>query len=149
MYWYPYKFINSLNKLKLNSSTNLATWYISPYSGLNNELNNDLISDDRDNQYHYHFTVQYQSIDTYTVMEEKPLYRWDQLACEIGGIISVLIGMSVISVIELIVYVILKVMATYAWYKGLYIIFLPIVECVGILVGILNFHEYFYRPSFL
>ena len=65
------------------------------------------------NRYHNQFTIQYQSIDTYTVMEEKPLYRWDQLACEIGGIISVLIGMSVISVIELIVYVVLKIMAAY------------------------------------
>ena len=41
-------------------------------------------------------------------MEEKPLYKIEQLLCDIGGIISVLIGMSAFSVIEIIVYFALK-----------------------------------------
>ena len=42
-------------------------------------------------------------------MEEKELYTWDQMACEIGGFIGLVIGMSILSLIEIIVYVCLLV----------------------------------------
>ena len=42
-------------------------------------------------------------------MEEKALYTLSQIACEIGGFVGVITGMSVISVIELMVVIALSI----------------------------------------
>ena len=52
----------------------------------------------------YQVSVQYQKVDTYQTMEEKELYTWDQMLSEMGGLIGLIIGASVISVVEIFVY---------------------------------------------
>lgn len=52
--------------------------------------------------YVYHINIQLQSIDSYSVMEEKPLYSADQLTCEIGGFLGLVMGASLLSFIEII-----------------------------------------------
>lgn len=55
----------------------------------------------------YHVSIQYQRVDTYKIMEEKKIYSWDQMACEIGGLIGLVIGASVISFVEIMAYCLL------------------------------------------
>lgn len=57
----------------------------------------------------YRLSIQFQRVDTYKIMEEKELYTWDQMACEIGGFIGLVIGMSILSLIEIIVYIVLLI----------------------------------------
>ncbi|XP_066925592.1 acid-sensing ion channel 5-like [Clytia hemisphaerica] len=57
----------------------------------------------------YRISLQHQLIDAYKVMEEKELYPWDQMACEIGGLIGLAIGASIISLVEVIVYAFLVI----------------------------------------
>ena len=57
----------------------------------------------------YKLTIKYHHVAAYRIMEEKALYSWDQLACEIGGFISVVIGASIISLIEVFVFLVLVV----------------------------------------
>ena len=57
----------------------------------------------------YKVGLQYQPVDAYKVMEEKELYPWDQMACEIGGLIGLVIGASVISLVEILAYIFLVV----------------------------------------
>lgn len=52
----------------------------------------------------YQVKIQYQKVDTYQTMEEKALYTWDQMLSEMGGLIGLIIGASVISVVEIFVY---------------------------------------------
>ena len=52
----------------------------------------------------YQVSIQYQKVDTYQTMEEKELYSWDQMLSEMGGLIGLIIGASVISVVEVLVY---------------------------------------------
>ncbi|XP_057302822.1 acid-sensing ion channel 5-like [Hydractinia symbiolongicarpus] len=59
------------------------------------------------NKYVYHVSIQYQRVDTYKIMEEKELYSWDQMACEIGGLIGLVIGASIISLVEIFAYIFL------------------------------------------
>uniref|UniRef100_A0A7M5VAW5 Uncharacterized protein n=2 Tax=Clytia hemisphaerica TaxID=252671 RepID=A0A7M5VAW5_9CNID len=56
----------------------------------------------------YSIGLQYQFVDSYKIMEEKAVYAWDQMACEIGGFIGLVIGSSFISLIEIVAYLILK-----------------------------------------
>lgn len=56
----------------------------------------------------YKLDIHFQRVDTYKVMEEKPLYTWDQMACEIGGFIGLVMGMSIISVVEVVAYIVLR-----------------------------------------
>lgn len=58
----------------------------------------------------YRISIQYQRVDSYKVMEEKELYSWDQMACEIGGFIGLVIGASIISVVEIFAYVFLLIL---------------------------------------
>ena len=55
----------------------------------------------------YKIDLQYQHVDSFKVIEEKPLYTWDQLACEVGGLAGLVIGASVISLIEIMAYLFL------------------------------------------
>ena len=55
----------------------------------------------------YRISLQYQAVDSYKVMEEKPIYLWDQLASEVGGLIGLMIGASLISLVEIIAYIFL------------------------------------------
>ena len=57
----------------------------------------------------YKMSIQYQKVDTYKIMEEKTLYTWAQMACEIGGFIGLVMGMSVISVVEVFAYICLNI----------------------------------------
>ena len=57
----------------------------------------------------YRLSIQFQRVDTYKIMEEKELYTWDKMACEIGGFIGLVIGMSILSLIEIIVYIVLLI----------------------------------------
>ena len=57
----------------------------------------------------YKLTIKYHHVAAYRIMEEKALYSWDQLACEIGGFISVVLGASIISLIEVFVFLVLVV----------------------------------------
>lgn len=50
----------------------------------------------------YNINIQLQSIDSYSIMEEKPLYSADQLTCEIGGFLGLVMGASLLSFIEII-----------------------------------------------
>ena len=43
-------------------------------------------------------------------MEEKKLYSWEQMLAEIGGIVGLLIGMSALSLIEILSYIGLAIM---------------------------------------
>ena len=52
--------------------------------------------------------VQLQRVDTYKIMEEKELYTWDQMACEVGGFIGLIMGMSIISLVEICAYICLR-----------------------------------------
>lgn len=49
----------------------------------------------------YRLSIQFQRVDTYKIIEEKELYSWYQMACEIGGFIGLVIGSSVISLVEI------------------------------------------------
>ena len=53
--------------------------------------------------------IQYNKVDTYKIIEEKALYSSEQLACEIGGLIGLLLGASLISMIEIFAYVFLMI----------------------------------------
>ena len=52
-------------------------------------------------------SIKYRSVDTYNIMEEKELFTWSQMVCQIGGFLGIIIGMSVMSVVEVLVYVVL------------------------------------------
>jgi len=57
----------------------------------------------------YRLTIKYHHVAAYRIMEEKELYSWDQMACEIGGFISLVIGASIISFIEVLVFLCLVI----------------------------------------
>jgi len=49
----------------------------------------------------FQIELQLQNVDSYKVMEEKELYPWDQMACEIGGFLGLVMGASMLSMIEI------------------------------------------------
>ena len=51
----------------------------------------------------YTVGIQYMTVDSYRVINEKELYSANQMACEIGGLIGLMVGCSLLSVIEIIV----------------------------------------------
>ena len=53
-------------------------------------------------KYYYQVELQLQNVDSYKIMEEKELYTWDQMACEIGGFLGLVMGASMLSMIEII-----------------------------------------------
>ena len=53
-------------------------------------------------KYVYQVELQLQNVDSYKTMEEKELYTWDQMACEIGGFLGLVMGASMLSMIEII-----------------------------------------------
>ena len=55
----------------------------------------------------YRIIIQFQKVDTYQTIEEKEIYTWDQMLSEMGGLIGLIIGASVISVVEILVYLFL------------------------------------------
>ena len=56
---------------------------------------------------HYEVEVQLQDVDSYKVVTENQVFTWDQLAGGIGGFLGLMIGASLVSVIEILVYVVL------------------------------------------
>lgn len=57
----------------------------------------------------YRINLQYQRVDSVRVLEEKEMYTWSQMLCEIGGFVGLVIGASVISVVELSTYITLMI----------------------------------------
>ena len=57
----------------------------------------------------YRISLQYQRVNAYKVTKEKELYSWDQIACEIGGLIGLVIGVSFISMVEIVAYICLAI----------------------------------------
>ena len=55
----------------------------------------------------YRLTIKYHHVAAYRIMQEKELYSLDQMACEIGGFISLVIGASIMSLIEVLVFLFL------------------------------------------
>lgn len=51
----------------------------------------------------YNINLQFQSVDTFRLFQEKPLYSLPQMMSEIGGFLGLVIGASLLSFIELIV----------------------------------------------
>lgn len=58
---------------------------------------------------HYRVKLGYQNIESYFLMKEKPMYGWDQMIAELGGLLGLLIGASALSVLEIIFYLIMAV----------------------------------------
>ncbi|XP_066928000.1 acid-sensing ion channel 5-like [Clytia hemisphaerica] len=56
----------------------------------------------KDNDFYYQVELQLQNVDSYKIMEEKEMYPWDQMACEIGGFLGLVMGASMLSMIEII-----------------------------------------------
>lgn len=56
------------------------------------------------NRTKYRVDIQYHNVDSYKVFEEKVLFSWDQVVSEVGGLLGLVIGASVISVIEILAY---------------------------------------------
>ncbi|XP_066915908.1 acid-sensing ion channel 5-like [Clytia hemisphaerica] len=59
-------------------------------------------------QNRYRLDIQYSSIDSYQMIEEKQLHTLDHVAGKIGGLISLVLGASFISVIEIGFYLVLS-----------------------------------------
>jgi len=49
----------------------------------------------------YQVDLQLENVDTYTVLEEQPLYSAEQMSAEIGGFLGLVVGASLLSFIEL------------------------------------------------
>ena len=60
--------------------------------------------------YSFGVNIQFQNQEFYHLMEEKKLYSWEQMLAEIGGIVGLLIGMSALSLIEILSYIGLAIM---------------------------------------
>ena len=49
----------------------------------------------------YQIEMQLDNVDSYTILEEQPLYSAEQMSAEIGGFLGLVVGASLLSVIEL------------------------------------------------
>ena len=66
------------------------------------EFNKDSYEGDQNNKtLDYAIEIQLQNVDSYKIMEEKALYPWKQMACEIGGFLGLVMGASMLSMIEI------------------------------------------------
>lgn len=52
----------------------------------------------------YTVEIQHDKFDSYKVIQEKQLYSWDQIAGEVGGFLGLIIGVSFVSIVELLAY---------------------------------------------
>ena len=52
----------------------------------------------------YSVHIQQNKFDSHDVIQEKQLYTWDQIAGEVGGFLGLLIGVSFVSIVELLAY---------------------------------------------
>ena len=62
----------------------------------------------KNNTYRYKIELSYRYVDSYTIIEETPRYTWDQLLSEIGRFLGLVIGASIISLLEILVCIIIK-----------------------------------------
>ena len=53
----------------------------------------------------FRVSIQYQNPDSYKIIEEKQLYGWDQILGEIGGLVGLMLGASMISLVEIFTYI--------------------------------------------
>ena len=61
----------------------------------------DMKEEQQNSSLFYHLEIQLQNVDSYKIVEEKALYPWDQMACEIGGFLGLVMGASMLSFIEI------------------------------------------------
>ena len=67
---------------------------------LNLNMHSNLFANDEEANV-YAFGIQLENVDTYTVLEEQPLYSAEQMSSEIGGFLGLVVGASMLSFIEL------------------------------------------------
>ena len=65
--------------------------------------------DNHTNVLRYQIGIQLKTANEYKIMEEKQLYTLSQMACEIGGFVGLIMGMSMISLIEIVVFIVLSI----------------------------------------
>ena len=65
-----------------------------------NERTRSMVKKDGDETV-YRIGLQYQNVDSYRLIEEKQLYGWDQILGEIGGLAGLVLGASIISLLEI------------------------------------------------
>ena len=58
----------------------------------------------------FRVSIQYQNPDSYKIIEEKQLYGWDQILGEIGGLVGLMLGASMISLVEIFTYIVLCIL---------------------------------------
>ena len=75
--------------------------------------NNECVGKDQISEkffYSFGVNVQFQNQEFYHLIEEKKLYSWEQMLAEIGGIAGLLIGMSALSLIEILSFIDMVIM---------------------------------------
>ena len=112
----------TINELTICSSNFASRVLNSSYSCQfpceNLELNivsydHESINEDDELDGKYTLSIEFQRVGAYKVMEEKELYTWNQMACEIGGFIALVMGMSLISVVEILAYICLSIIGRF------------------------------------
>lgn len=58
----------------------------------------------------WQLSIRFRYIDIYKVMEEKQIFTWNQIICDIGGLVGIIIGMSVLSLVEIVVYICMRIL---------------------------------------
>lgn len=69
----------------------------------------------------YNIEIIHNKYDSYKVINERPLYTWEQVAGEAGGIIGLIVGVSFISIVELFVYFTLFIIEKFSIWWFLYL----------------------------
>ena len=95
------------NKLEVNCPfpcNELEISSFATHSRINEDYESlvDVESHNNGTKHYYQVELQLQNVDSYKIMEEKVLYTWDQMACEIGGFLGLVMGASMLSMIEII-----------------------------------------------
>ena len=95
------------NKLEVNCPfpcNELEISSFATHSRINEDYESlvDVESHNNGTKHYYQVELQLQNVDSYKIMEEKELYTWDQMACEIGGFLGLVMGASMLSMIEII-----------------------------------------------
>ena len=59
---------------------------------------------------HYAVNIEYQNPEIYRLIEEKELYAWDKMLGELGGFLGLVIGASILSLVEIIVFIAMAIL---------------------------------------
>lgn len=102
--------------LDLSFYASFVTRHAETGKNISGSSNNRSVSADGNRKktvFKYKMEIQMRTPNEYRVMEEKQLYTLSQMACEIGGMVGLIMGMSVISIIEVLVIIALSVCKKY------------------------------------